>query len=380
MSDLDTTKEYKIEFLIRDEDLDRLENALNTLKENVKKSNPNYEPVSVIVKKHPDSSGFGSLKLLKLSVLGELLSINCYYEYLNKTELQNSNKFVRLRDDLGEEIRVKSFPILANIEQSLRSFIGEKLFGIDVILEELIPEEELNKKSLNKNSPDLSNCCFFEKTTLEQMLDLITKPFSQWDNKDVIEEIKKVISESITINEVANSVNENTEKYTVLSVIFDAYLQLSVEEIKSKEKTFSESIKRIVNIRNAVMHHRPLKIEQFEHLKKSENEILKLLEELPDTPINIAKARKAKEELENIKPSLMLFKASYTIPEGLIEMFQNTNAEKLSESVSKSMENLRTAFNALAFNSVLSESPTVTQLKDSIKKVGELNRAEIEEE
>ena len=134
MSDLDTEKPYQIEFLIRDEELNRLNDRLNTIEKQAKQSMSNYEKVDYVVDSYPDSSTFSSLQLLKLSISGKLdsidLYIDYYYKHIEKLEQKNIYKFVRMRDDLGEEIRAKSFPILAEIEQLLRSFIGEKLFLI----------------------------------------------------------------------------------------------------------------------------------------------------------------------------------------------------------------------------------------------------------
>jgi hypothetical protein len=75
----------------------------------------------------------GSTECLRLSIEGSLEEVDYFHWHL-RDGIVDQYPCILLRDDAGAEIRQRAYPILAELEQSLRSFINRgmtEILGFD---------------------------------------------------------------------------------------------------------------------------------------------------------------------------------------------------------------------------------------------------------
>ena len=118
------TEKYKLEIHIDSEEL-----SVNDLKSKVNDILNDY--VDRVELKFDAINNDGTIQYNKIFIQGSLEDVDeCHAQLQTKIFTQEPLNFYRCIDEVGEEIRYQAYPILAEIEQKIRSFISRALADI----------------------------------------------------------------------------------------------------------------------------------------------------------------------------------------------------------------------------------------------------------
>lgn len=314
MYKLDISKEYCLEFLIKGKDLDegKLRSNVQAIEEEVQ--------IKVKGKWQEHEDEFGCIEFKKKSdksnsfsliVKGRYFYVDECHKHISKKLFKDVN-FVRLKDELGKEIREKAFPILASIEQDIRSFVHRALTEIGYELEDLLfpvdPRSQSKVKQVNKRRDDEKDAItitFLEATTFEELLFILSLDNSQLGKPFYKEDIDAIIKESQTLEDFKKILEERTNTFTLADILFDHYTELGKKE-KNLFDSNNDEIKRIIQIRNSVMHHRPIRYKQLEFTIDFKEKLDQFLSSV-DFDISDEEVTELRLEIDKIKPSLSSF-------------------------------------------------------------------------
>ena len=240
----------------------------------------------------------------KLSVRGSLEDVDACHLRLN-ADFVDEHSCIRLRDEAGDEIRQRAYPILARIEQQLRAFINQamtEIIGFDwwdsitpFLTEQGIREGVQRVEStIGKASSAIHHP--LELLLFDQLIPIITGSIQPWpaDKPLSVVDLTEVLADCTSIEEVQGKLAEKTREIYLWDEVFVRYFE-NPDEWKNLAASLTEFV---IPVRNKVMHHRPMHRWQLQRLEETEHVVDTLLAsartELPEE--ERAEARQVSEE------------------------------------------------------------------------------------
>ena len=201
--------------------------------------------------------GYSADGYLTLSLEGTLEAIdNSHSQVIEFIEKANWNLF-RLRDTAGDEIRRRAYSELSIIEQELRAFINRGLidvFSFDwwVSLGSVkIPGFD-NTQPKNINHP-------LELMTIGELIGFVTFEGSEWKDESpiLLRDLTTLVNDSNNFDEFRIKLAQKARKVSLWDLVFSKYLGDNAplwHDIREKDLQF------VIDLRNKVMHHRPVRL------------------------------------------------------------------------------------------------------------------------
>ena len=222
----------------------------------------------------------------------------CY----DKLEFEGEWAF-RTKDELGNQLRSRAYPILADIELSLRIFINQAL--VDVIgfnwLDKVVPKGLRKKiKETESKSGKLQGKLHHpvEFMMFDDLIDMVTTNFQAWSDDYVLtaSDLTGILSSCNTIQEFKSEIEKRRKRISLWDNVFANYFDN--KEAWSQLKETIES--KIIPIRNKVMHHRLMRIYELRQVSDCRNEIHIIIDSAKPKLSEIER-QEAKNEFENIR-------------------------------------------------------------------------------
>jgi len=201
--------------------------------------------------------GYSTEGYLTLSLEGSLDEVDKAHSQVNEfTQKTNWNLF-RLIDTAGDEIRRQAYSELSKIEQELRVFINRGL------IEAFTFDWWLSLGSIK--IPGLENIEYqkthhrLELMTIEELIEFVTFEKSEWgdENPILVGDLITLVDRSANFGEFRTRLKQKTRKISLWDLVFLKYLGENApqwQEIRKNDLQF------IIELRNRVMHHRPVRL------------------------------------------------------------------------------------------------------------------------
>jgi len=237
----------------------------------------------------------------KLSIKGSLKDVDTCHDRINK-KFVNRYSCIRLRDEAGNEIRHQAYPILAHIEQQLRTFINRAMIEVNgfdwwnsmtAFLTDRGIRDKVEKR-MGKPSSGLHHP--LELTLFEELIRIVTGSIQYWSTGKPLSagDLLEILSDCSSLEDVQKKLAEKTRKVSLWDEVFARYFD-DVDKWKALTKIFTDFV---IDVRNRVMHHRPMHLWELRKLQKTKQSIDTLLAsavgELSEQ--GRAEARKVSEE------------------------------------------------------------------------------------
>jgi hypothetical protein len=211
----------------------------------------------------------------------------------------NRDRCFRVKDDLGIALRLDAYPVLAEIELSLRSFIAKAIInvmGFDwwnfYIKEDIRAKVKNIENSIAGYKKSQVNCFHpIELTFFDDLIEIVTHEFQDWSLEEEIQvyHLLDLFSICNSFEDIKREIEKRTKTVSFWDDIFSGYFDNKELWGELKEKI----LKSVIPIRNKVMHHRLIRCYEVEEVKKIRDEVEQVL--------NLAKPEIPEEDLERIK-------------------------------------------------------------------------------
>ncbi len=266
-----TTRTYKLEIHIDSQQITKesLEKKANHVLQKYIEKN------SISLEINTPNSSFH-----QLIINGDIESVDqCHNKIQQKIINEENLMFYHYIDEAGDEIRYKAYPILAYIEQRLRVFVNESLVEILGFAwwEKYAPQDMAktvnplhSKYKDDYIAPSVLECTFFD-----HLIELVTAEVSEFpSNKPITsDEFSSMLGSCQTIDEFKSVWNEKTRIISFWD-IFSRYF-----EDKQTWDNLQRDLKGfVVDIRNNVMHHRPIGFFVIKKLDEIKEELIKVFD------------------------------------------------------------------------------------------------------
>ncbi|MBW4449853.1 MAG: hypothetical protein KME38_24195 [Spirirestis rafaelensis WJT71-NPBG6] len=286
-------KLYSLQFLF-----DGTQISLEELNQKTK-GTLNQHLQDIEIKIEPVHSSF-----LLLTIKGSLEVVDVSHDLIDKSLINISKlRFKRILDEAGDEIRLRAYPILAEIEQHFRVFISQSLTevcGFDW-WDNLAPADIRSKvlSICDKHQEDGTSLDPLECTQFDDLIAIITAEVSEWseDKSFSVNDFMELLSNCDSISELKNSLKEKMKKFSFWN-IFSRFF----EDIKEWERT-KKSMNFVINVRHKVMHHRPIRLGVIQALLNKKIEILALLDSAK-SELSEQELAKAQEDVKDIQKTV----------------------------------------------------------------------------
>ncbi|MEA5469875.1 hypothetical protein, partial [Spirulina sp. 06S082] len=219
-------------------------------------------------------------KFIELNILGSRETLDKCHKKINKILLDKGGlTFIRLRDEVGDEVRKQAYSILADIEQRFRTFINRALVEVrgfnwgESLAPSKIREHAESIRGKHQNNDFILD--FLECTQFDHLIDLVTAEVSEWSKEKEISvyELSEILSDCTSILDINKKIQDKL-KYFSFWDVFSVYF----EDLESWEKLKKDSINCIINERHKVMHHRPIRLGAIQMLETKRIEIFRVLD------------------------------------------------------------------------------------------------------
>lgn len=224
-----------------------------------------------------------SHKTVKLVICASLHTIDDCHDLINQFIIASELNCIRITDDAGDIIRERAYPILSEIEQRFRQFINQAILDVeDVDFEywETIADSKLQDKVeliRLKSQAQESRVPLhpLECTLFEDLLEIIESKVSKLskDQPLYVTDLMELLSRSTSIRRLKSEIEKSVEKISYWDRIFSRYFQ-----DKEQWNSIKQSLKFVINERNKVMHHRPIRLGVINALLSKKKEIFSILE------------------------------------------------------------------------------------------------------
>ena len=165
----------------------------------------------------------------------------------------------RAKDDLGVELRARAYPILAEIELYLRTFIGQAIIEVNGFdwWNSFVPENVRKKvEEVEKKAGDYQVKFHhpIEFTLFEDLIKIVTIQFQAWpDEKSITPaDLTKLLSECSSVEDIQQKVDDRRKTVSIWDDVFSNYF----DDKETWSKLKGEIQNKIIPIRNKIMHHR----------------------------------------------------------------------------------------------------------------------------
>lgn len=214
----------------------------------------------------------------ELTLIGPLEEIDSTHSKLMRIFQDKDWGVFRLKDTAGDKIRRQAYAQLSGIEQDLRAFINQGLtnvFGFawwNSLGSIEIPgiQDATHRKSHHP----------LELMTIDELIKFVTFENSAWhlDTAIQVKDIAAILDASTDFTEFKTAISSKYQKVSLWSLVFEKYLGENAPKwltIRDKDLKF------IIDLRNKVMHHRPVFCSELKVLEEKRNNLLQLLAAAP---------------------------------------------------------------------------------------------------
>jgi mRNA interferase RelE/StbE len=224
----------------------------------------------------------------QLIINGDIESVDqCHNKIQQKIINKENLIFYRYTDEAGDEIRYRLYPILADIEQRFRAFINKALaeiWGFDwwekYTLKDICTDKSNKLHARYKNdqiAPHPLECTLFEN-----LLEIITadiyefSPNRPLDFNGFIKMLEDWGCETIHDAKIKSS--EKTKNISLWN-LFSRYFEDQEKWEKLRKNLLDDNNKNsVVEIRNKVMHHRPVRFCLIQKLEEIKQELINVFD------------------------------------------------------------------------------------------------------
>jgi hypothetical protein len=215
---------------------------------------------------------------VQLSITGPLEDVDACHDKLN-AELSGRYSCVRVLDEAGDDIRQRAYPILARIEQGLRTFINRamtEVIGFDWWDRMTPPALRTSVEDMERKAGNASEIHHpLELTYFDQLVDMVTGSVQEWeaDRKLSVADLAELLSDCGSIEEVHRKLAGRTRKISLWDEVFARYFEQK-DEWSQLDRQLHKSV---IPARNKVMHHRPIRLYELQELSNIQRSIRTLL-------------------------------------------------------------------------------------------------------
>ena len=207
--------------------------------------------------------------------------------------------FFRAKDELGELLRARAYPILAEIELWLRSFIKRAMINVigfdwwNSFISENIRERvrdietRAGKYQVKFHHP-------IEFTFFEDLIVIVTAKFQAWssDQTITVSDLCELLSTCDSVEKIQKEIESRRKVVSFWDDVFSDYF----DDKKSWSQLKKDIEKTIIPIRNKVMHHRLIRNYELQQLEEFRDELRRVL--------GLARNTLSDAELEEVKSSV----------------------------------------------------------------------------
>lgn len=173
----------------------------------------------------------------------------------------NELSFIRVLDESGDKLREEAFSILAKIEQKLRVFIDKamsQVIGSFDWWQDWIPketQEEIKNRYQGKKNR-ISQHPYIELLSFSNLISLMTTFIQNWNSNKIlsVDEIQTLLENCENLSDLRLKLLDKTKKRS----IWDEVLSKFFDDKNEWEELRKKLNERVLDIRNRVMHHRPI--------------------------------------------------------------------------------------------------------------------------
>lgn len=222
---------------------------------------------------------------------GDKRNTDACHDHLNF----DREEIFRAKDELGDELRSKAYPILAEIEIRLRRFITRAMIEVldfnwwDRSTPKKIRKNvsRIEKQSGSKQAADQHQ---IEFTMFDDLIELVTGKYQKWtDTKNLTPaDLADLLDDCETIEELKQELSQKRKLTSLWEDVFSYYFD-DKEAWDKLEKKIQEIV---IPIRHKVMHHRRIRIHNVRELEECRDEL--------NWVIGTAKPELTKGELKDI--------------------------------------------------------------------------------
>jgi hypothetical protein len=224
---------------------------------------------------------------IHFSLRGPLKAISTCHDAIND-KLFDRMTTIRLVDEAGDEIRRQAYPIIAEIETTLRTFINRamtEIMGFDW-WNQVCPSDIWRNVKGKEDRWDSEEIRFLhpvELTTFDELISIVTGSSRKWkeDQKLSASDLMRLLSDCNSIEQLRDKLSQQLE-FSIWDKVFVRYFKADEEtEQKRLRKEWDSLREQITNVvipaRNRVMHHRPISFDQLQELDRIKHETVALI-------------------------------------------------------------------------------------------------------
>jgi hypothetical protein len=211
-----------------------------------------------------------------LSMTGPLTVVDsCHVEIRRVLIERRGLRHFRLIDEVGDENRKQAYPLLAEIEQYMRAFINQAILKV-LPFEWWASLGSVEIPGLQKLAHSASLSHPLELTTFEALTKIVTADVSEWEpNRAVaLSDLHELLETVPDVNALRSRLEAKTKSFSFWEDIFTCYFK-DLEEWHQ----FQDDLRRVIQIRNKVMHHRPFAYSELLKLQDEKGRIIEFLEQ-----------------------------------------------------------------------------------------------------
>jgi len=192
-------------------------------------------------------------------------------------QLEATTSWINEQDSLGDAIRVLGYPLLADIELALRVFIKRAM--IEVLgpnwWGEVIPPE-LREKSIQPAKRPGQIQHPLDWLTFEQLMSVFSAEYVEWAPNRLItsSDLLSLLELGTDLSAMRAEARKRVKPFALWDDCFGKYFTNG--EAWHLQKSFIE--RQVVPFRNAVMHHRPVRLHHLVAVQSGAGELLTLLQ------------------------------------------------------------------------------------------------------
>lgn len=212
---------------------------------------------------------------LILTLTGSLEVVDSCHREITKILIQRLKlRHYRLIDEAGDEVRIQAYPILAKIEQELRTFVNQSILEIlgfewwKTLGESEIPG--IAREGLNERGADHP----LELATFDDLMKIVTAEVVEWDENKILTQADMVqlLAECESIEDLREKLEAKGKSFSFWDNVFAEYFDDEQKWIELKA-----DLKFIIFVRNKVMHHRPTFYSELITLREKSAKISEIL-------------------------------------------------------------------------------------------------------
>ena len=203
----------------------------------------------------------------ELRLVGDRENIDSAHSKLEK-DIFATYPSLRILDELGEELRIEAFKILAKLEPRFRAFISEAMTeALGFSWWERIgnPGMKARVATVRKKHVrrDVSQHPI-EFTEFEHLVEIITDELAHWTSEKqlTVSDLAQLLNSAGDLEALKIEINRRTKRECLWDTVF---AKLFVDE-KAWNDAKEELLKTVIPSRHKVSHHRPFRLYELDQL------------------------------------------------------------------------------------------------------------------